>query len=163
MLALLAMAGAAAGVIYFQPSRSDLPDARESLNRMMETGRKIGRTPPRELFDGLRGKVAGIQENWEKLSESGELERRLEALREDLASKRDAAGEAGRKSWDELVTKSEEALKHVRERAADAPKEVEEILAGIRKLEGREDNGDTEDGEGPEADPASSGGYRIDR
>jgi len=141
-LGVLAGAAIGAGGYYLWRSRPQLPDVRTSLGRLGRMGpawrrwqQEVRQAPPGEMLERLRGKVVKIQEEWENLSESGEIERRIESLREELAARREAAGEAGRQSWDDLVAKSEEVLRRVRQRAAQAPEELDELLAGIKGLQ----------------------------
>ncbi|HUT23508.1 MAG TPA: hypothetical protein VM492_04110 [Sumerlaeia bacterium] len=161
-LGVFAGAAIAAGGYYLWRSRPQVPDVRTSLDQLGKMGpawrrwrREIRQMPPGEMLERLRGRVAQIQEEWENLSESGEIERRIETLREELAAKRDAAGEAGRQSWDDLVAKSEEVLRRVRERAALAPKELDELLAGIKELQEKCAAGEPGGPEGEEGEVGS--------
>lgn len=135
---------------YMWTHRDEIFGEGGSLERLVDEGRELSRTPPRETLENLRERVAAIQGKWEEMSESGELRQRLESLREDLAGKRDRASETTREAWGDLLGKSEALLKQAREKAAAAPGELDEILETIGWLEKKtpDDEGSGKEDEG---------------
>jgi len=136
LVVLLLIAGGAAALIFrdkWKPLFSG--DTYKSLVRKGETLRQ---TPPRDVLRDLREKAASLQSELEKLNESGKLRERLESLRSDLAARRDQAGEAARKEWEDVVKKSEELLEKARQQKEKLPPlELGELRGKLESLEER--------------------------
>jgi len=135
-LVLLLIAGGAAAFVFRDKWMPLLNrDTYESLVRKGETLRQ---TPPRDVLREVRAKAASLQGELGKLNESGKLRERLELLRDDLVAKRDQAGEAARKEWEDVVKKSEELLEKARQQKEKLPPlELGELRRKLESLEER--------------------------
>jgi len=166
LVLLLIVGGAAAFLFRDKWTPLFTKDTYDSLVRKGDTLRK---TPPGDLLRDLRAKAASLQGELEKLNESGKLRERLESLRDDLAARRDEAGEAARKEWEEMVRKSEELLDKARQQKEKLPPlelgelrgKLESLEKGLRALNGsgkpaEKEGAETKPGEkeGAEAKPA---------
>lgn len=119
-------------------------------------GRRLSKTPPREVLKSLRERVAGIQEEWESLAKSGEIQSRLKSLRRDVREQRDALGKSAGKQWKQLVEKSDELVELAREKKKELPGQLADLGKILRVLEettDAEEDGDSE-GEAEDEDPA---------
>jgi hypothetical protein len=117
-------------------------------DRISTSGKKFRDTPPRDLLEGLRGQVGTIQEEWESLTESGEIHERLGVLREELGERRDMAKDSLRSGLDELTSRSQVLVEKARELRSETPVELGEIMDMLRRLELKENDAGAADESG---------------
>ncbi len=140
---LVALAILVAIIIFFFQDivREKVPEdlntdvLRQSFQGLLEKGQSVVSKPPDGILEDLRTRASSIQGDWNRLIESGEARRKVEALHDELQTRRDAAGEAGGEIWRQTIEKTDAILESLGDKKTDALRQLRELDKALEEMQ----------------------------